>query len=72
MDPLTYQILSWLASGKTVFRPRDATTGTQAEFHEVVQAFGRLRDIGWVSYRSGHISETASGTYLAMARVSDI
>ena len=69
MDPLSYQILSWLASGKTVFRPRDATTATQGDFHEVVQALGRLRDIGWVSYLSGHISETASGTYLAVGSV---
>ena len=69
MDPLTYQLLSWLAAGNKVFRPRDGTAEAQAEFREVVQAIGRLRDNGWVTYLTGHISETASRTYLAVGPV---
>ena len=69
MDPLTYQLLSWLAAGNTVLRPRDGTAEAQVEFHEVVQALGRLRDRGWVTYLSGHVSQTSSGTYLAVGPV---
>ena len=69
MDPLTYQLLSWLAAGNRVFRPRDAAAKAQAEFREVVETLGRLRDRGWVTYQSGHISETSSGTYLALGPV---
>jgi hypothetical protein len=69
MDPLTYQLLSWLAAGNRVFRPRDATAKAQVEFREVVESLGRLRDRGWVTYLSGHISETSSGTYLAVGPV---
>jgi hypothetical protein len=67
MDPLTYQLLSWLAAGNAVLRPRDATA--EAEFRDVVQALGRLRDKGWVTYLSGHISQASSGTYLAVGPV---
>ena len=69
MDPLTYQLLSWLAAGNRVLRPQDAAAEAQEEFREVVQTLGRLRDNGWVTYLSGHISETASGTYLAVGPV---
>ena len=69
MDPLSYQILSWLTSGKAVFRPCAATAEAQAEFREVVQALGHLRDKGWVTYQSAHVSETASGIYLAVGPV---
>ena len=69
MDSLTHQLLSWLASGNAVLRPRDATPEAQAEFREVVQALGRLRDNGLVTYLSGHISQTSSGTYLAVGPV---
>ena len=69
MDPLTYQLLSWLAAGNAIFRPRDATAEAQVQFREVVQTLGRLRDRGWVSYLSGHVSETSSGTYLAVGPV---
>jgi hypothetical protein len=58
MDPLTYQLLNWLAAGNAVFRPRDATAEAQADFREAVQALGRLRDVGWVSYLSGRVSDT--------------
>ena len=69
MDPLTYQLLNWLASGNTVLRPRDAMPEAQAEFHEVVQALSRLRDNALVTYLSGHVSQTSSGTYLAVGPV---
>ena len=69
MDPLTYQLLSWLAAGNAVFRPRDATAKAQEEFREVVQTLGRLRDKGWVNYLSSHMSETTSGTYLTVGPV---
>ena len=69
MDPLTYQLLSWLAAQNAVLRPRDATAEAQEEFRDVVQTLGRLRDKGWVNYRSSHMSETASGTYLAVGPV---
>jgi hypothetical protein len=69
MDPLTYQLLSWLAAGNRVLRPRDATAEAQGEFREVVQTLGRLRDKGWATYLSSDISETASGTYLAVGPV---
>ena len=69
MDPLSYQLLSWLAAGNRVFRPRDPTAEAQEEFREVVQTLGRLRDKGWVNYRSNHMSETATGTYLAVGPV---
>ena len=69
MDPLTYQLLSWIAVGNAVFRPRDATAEAQEEFRQVVQTLGRLRDKGWVNYLSSHMSETASGTYLAVGPV---
>ena len=69
MDPLTYHLLTWLAVGNTVLRPRDATTEAQKEFREVVETLGRLRDEGWVEYLSGHVSETKTGTYLAIGPV---
>ena len=69
MDALTYQLLSWLAVGNAVLRPRDATAEAHAEFEGVVQALGRLRDKGWVTYLSGHMSQTSSGTYLAVGPV---
>jgi hypothetical protein len=69
MDPLSYQLLDWLATGSSVLRPRDATAEAQAEFHEVVQALGRLRDKGWVTYLTDHISQTTSGAYLAVGPV---
>jgi hypothetical protein len=69
MDPLTYQLLSWIAAGNAVFRPRDMTAESQEEFRGVVQTLGRLRDKGWVNYLSSHMSETASGTYLAVGPV---
>ena len=69
MDPLSYQILEWLAEGNTVLRPRDGTAEAQAEFSQVVQSLGRLRDRGWVDYLSSHFSQTASGTYLAVGPV---
>ena len=62
MDALTYQLLSWLAVGNAVLRPRDATAEAHAEFEGVVQALGRSRDKGWVTYLSGHMSQTSSGT----------
>jgi hypothetical protein len=69
MDPLTYQLLSWLAAGNAVLRPRDGTAEAQAEFRDVVQALGRLRDKVWVTYLSSHISQTSLGTYLAVGPV---
>ena len=54
MDPLTYHLLTWLAVGNAVLRPRDATAEAQMEFREVVQTLGRLRDKGWVEYLTGH------------------
>ena len=69
MDPLSYQLLTWLAAGNAVLRPRDVTAEAQAEFRDLVQALGRLRDKGWVTYLSGHISQTSSGTYLAVGPV---
>jgi hypothetical protein len=69
MDRLAYQLLSWIAAGNAVLRPRDTTAQAQEEFREVVQTLGRLRDKGWVNYLSSHMSETGSGTYLAVGPV---
>jgi hypothetical protein len=69
MDRLAYQLLSWIAAGNAVFRPRDTTAEAQEEFREVVQTLGRLRDKGWVNYLSSHMSETTPGTYLAVGPV---
>ena len=69
MDPRTYELRTWIAAGNKVFRPRDATVKAQADFREVVETLRRLRDRGWVSYLSDRISETSSGTYLALGPV---
>ena len=69
MDPLTYELLSWLAAGNAVFRPREATAQAEQAFREVVERLRRLREAGLVTYLEGHVSQTKSGIYLAVGPV---
>jgi hypothetical protein len=69
MDELTYELLTWLAEGYAVFRPREATAEAETAFREVVALLRRLRDAGLVSYLEGHISQMASGIFVAVGPV---
>lgn len=69
MDPLSYEILSWLAAGNRVFQPRESTADAEQEFREVVAKLRQLREQGLVSYLEGHVSMTSGGIYLAVGPV---
>ena len=69
MEPLTYEILAWLAAGNRFFRPQDATAGSEQEFRSVVHELERLRDKGMVSFLDGHVNRLSSGIYLGVGPV---
>jgi hypothetical protein len=69
LDDLTYEVISWLAGGHTVFRPREATRESEESFRPVVALLAQLRERGWVHYLEGHVSQTAGGIYLMVGPV---
>lgn len=69
MDDLTYEVLSWLTTGNSVFRPREATLDAEEAFRGVVSLLHQLRDKGLVSYLDGHVTQTESGIYLMIGPV---
>jgi hypothetical protein len=69
VDDLDYEMLSWLAAGNSVFRPREATHEAEEAFREVVVRLVRLRDREQVSYLDGHVTTTKAGIYLMVGPV---
>jgi hypothetical protein len=69
MDDMTYEVLSWLAAGNSVFRPREATREAEEAFRGTVSLLHRLRDQGLVHYLSGHVARGESGIYLMVGPV---
>lgn len=69
MNDLEYDVLSWLAAGNSVFRPREATREAEEAFRGTVQLLGVLRDRGLVSYRDEHVTTTESGIFLGVGPV---
>ena len=66
MDDLDYELLSWLAAGNSVFRPREATQEAEEAFREVVTRLAQLRDREQVDYLEGQVARTDGGIYLAV------
>jgi prepilin-type processing-associated H-X9-DG protein len=69
MDVMTYEVLSWLAAGNSVFRPREATREAEEAFRGAVSLLNRLRDQGMVAYQDGHVAQAGSGIYLMVGPV---
>jgi hypothetical protein len=69
MDDLCYQLLSWLAPGNRVARPRERSVDAEQDFEAVVRLLERLRDQRLVTYRSRHVTRSASGAYLLVGPV---
>jgi hypothetical protein len=69
VNDLEYEMLSWLAAGISVFRPREATREAEEAFREAVQLLGALRDRGLVDYRNEHVTTTESGIFLGVGPV---
>ncbi len=66
---LDSEMLSWLAAGNSVFRPREATHEAEDAFREVVMRLVRLRDREQVGYVDGHVTTTEAGIYLMVGPV---
>jgi hypothetical protein len=43
VNDLAYEVLSWLAEGNSVFRPREATREAEEGFRGLVHLLGQLR-----------------------------
>ena len=69
MDDLTYEVLSWLAAGNSVFMPRESTAHGEEAFRGVEPLLHRLRDQRLITYVDGHITQTQSGIYLIVGPV---
>lgn len=70
MDDLTFEVLSWISAGNTIFRPREATRDAEEDFRGLVALLQRLRDQGLITYMNGHVTQTGSGIYLMVGPVS--
>ena len=68
LDPLSFEMLAWLAGGGSVFRPRRDTAQPE-EFEEVVRLLREMRLKELVTFLDGHLSTTAGGAYLAVGPV---
>jgi hypothetical protein len=69
MDSLQYEVLSYLAVGRSTFRPRNLSHEAQQSFLEVLGLVIRLRREGIVEFADSRISRTERGTYLAVGPV---
>jgi hypothetical protein len=69
VDEATYEVLSWLARGHSVFQPREATQEIEEAFLAVVTLLGQLREQGLVDYIEAHVSQTESGRFLMVGPV---
>jgi len=69
MDSLEYEVLSYLETGRSVFRPRNLSAEAQQAFVELMGLLLRLRREGSVEFPDGRVSRTQQGTYLAVGPV---
>ena len=69
MNSLEYEVLSNLAAGRSMFRPRILSSDAQQAFVELMGLLLRLRRDGLVEFPDARISKTAQGTYLAVGAV---
>ena len=69
VDDVTYEVLSWMAAGNSVFRPRGLTLEDQEAFRGVMALLGRFRDGHLVDYLEGHVTKRGQGQYLMVGPV---
>lgn len=69
MDNLEYEVLSYLETGRSVFRPRNLSQEAQLAFGELMGLLVRLRREGCIEFPDGRVSKTGQGTYLAVGPV---
>jgi hypothetical protein len=70
MDELEYEVLSGIARGQSVFRPKDRSPAAQQAFGETVGLLLRLRRGGLIDFTDSRISKTEQGSYLAVGPVT--
>ena len=70
MDDLEHDLLSYLQTGRSVFRPADSSTepSTPSARQSVSCSGGVTR--GYVDFPDSRISKTEQGTYLAVGAVN--
>lgn len=69
MDDLEHDLLSYLGTGRSVFRPTDTSKEAQRAFEETVGLLLRLRRAGYIDFPDSRISKTEQGTYLTIGPV---
>ena len=69
MDDLTYEVLSWVAAGNSMFRPCESTREAEKAFLGTVSLLHQLRERALIRYLDAHVAKRESGSYLMVGPV---